>query len=163
MRRQFISFFLLSQIASSKDLEPNNVFDDKLSTNNNFRNIFKYKTFNNKEQSLLQSTISFSQLLIKLQQRRIRQSRDFTRKRKTLFETYIITRTSNISMELYVLSTLQQKHNRYSYCDIYQYKKKWKRFGNKIYWQYYFNNRVLVDIISSKDNLENIKILFKFN
>lgn len=69
-RRRFIFFSLLFQIALSKDLNSNNVFDDNVNTNNNFRNIFKYKIFENKELLSLLSTGFFSTLFIKRRQER---------------------------------------------------------------------------------------------
>ena len=163
LRRRMFSFFSFFQIALSKDFESNNMFDNNVSANNNFRNISKYETFNNKELFFLQLSNSFSQSIIRSQRKRFRRFRNLTHAKKTLFEIYIIICTSNISIELYMFSTLRQKHNQYSYCDTYQYKKKWRRSNNKIYWQYCFNDKVLVDIINFKDNFKNIEILFKFN
>ncbi len=103
----------------SKDLKSNNVFDNNINANNNFRNIFEYKIFDNKELFFLQSTSSFLQLLIRQQQEYLYWQQNFMRQEKTLFEIYIIVRMSNISIELYILLTLRQKYNWYFYCNIY--------------------------------------------
>jgi len=53
LQRQFTFLSLLSQITLLKDLKSNNIFDNKLNTNNNFKNVFKYKIFDNKKLSFL--------------------------------------------------------------------------------------------------------------
>jgi hypothetical protein len=96
-----------SQIASFEDLESNNVSNDNVVSNDEFKNISKYEISNNEEAPQSQLASSSSQQLIKPRRTRNRAPRDPRQHGRNLPNTHIIARTSNTSMKLYVLSTLR--------------------------------------------------------
>lgn len=65
-------------------------------------------------------------------------------------------RQTDTSIKLFVLFPLRQEQNICSHCDVYQYKKKWRRSRNQSYWACCANGKMSVDMITSKNDFENV-------